>query len=246
MLQASHIIEQPENRGTAHGILLAVLWVLQRDPGARIIFFPADHYVQDEPLLARSLRQAVSILERNPSELLLVGIEPETPDSELGYIVPGIRRVDGSSGVAEFVEKPDMTLASKMVDKGALWNSFIFGAGGTGLLRLLRERMPETVTVMRAALRIDRLNRIDPGLLAMLYERLASVDFSRAILQGNESSLGVLKAPACGWTDLGTPGRVADTLRRLSPERQRRVPAAAGHISFMNLATRHAQLQAAG
>jgi mannose-1-phosphate guanylyltransferase len=246
MLQASHIIEQPENRGTAHGILLAVLWVLQRDPGARIIFFPADHYVQDEPLLARSLRQAVSILERNAAELLLIGIEPEMPDPELGYIVPGLRRIDGSSCVAEFVEKPDMSLASRMVDRGALWNSFIFGVGAMALLRMLRERMPETVTVMRAALRVDKRNSIDSGLLAMLYERLASVDFSRSILQGNESSLRVLKAPACGWTDLGPPVRVADTLRRLSRERQRPSPATAEKKSFMNLAIQHAQLQAAG
>jgi hypothetical protein len=48
-----------------------------------------------------------------------------------------------------------------------------------------------------------------------LYQRLPIVDFSRAIVQGSESRLRVITAPACGWTDLGTPERVAQTLQRL-------------------------------
>ncbi len=51
--------------------------------------------------------------------------------------------------------------------------------------------------------------------LAELYRRLDSVDFTRAIAQGAEESLRVVAAPPCGWSDLWTPKRVADTLRRL-------------------------------
>ena len=46
-LRAGNIIVQPQNRGTANGVLLSVLSILERDPFARIIFLPADHFVLD-------------------------------------------------------------------------------------------------------------------------------------------------------------------------------------------------------
>src|SRR5688572_14911561 len=57
-LPAANIFVQPRNRGTAVGILMPVLRILARDPLARILFLPADHYVRDEEILSRSLRTA--------------------------------------------------------------------------------------------------------------------------------------------------------------------------------------------
>jgi mannose-1-phosphate guanylyltransferase len=97
----------------------------------------------------------------------------------------------------------------------ALWNSFIFWARGTALLELIRGRLPEIADEMMDALGRDR--RGDRGKAAVneLYERLPSVDFSRAVMQGAERALRVGTAPACGWTDLGTPRRVARILQQM-------------------------------
>jgi mannose-1-phosphate guanylyltransferase len=57
--------------------------------------------------------------------------------------------------------------------------------------------------------------------LTELYERLPTVDFSRAVVQHAPRTLRVITAPACGWNDLGTPRRVADTLRRLGANASR-------------------------
>jgi len=88
-LPAENIIVQPQNRGTANGVLLCVLSILERDPLARIMFLPADHFVLDESALERSLRELLANLHHNPDGLTLIGIEPDDPDPELGYIVPG-------------------------------------------------------------------------------------------------------------------------------------------------------------
>ena len=56
-----------------------------------------------------------------------------------------------------------------------------------------------------------------PSALAELYDRLPTVDFSHAVVQQVPCTLRVIPAQPCGWTDLGTPRRVADTLRRLLP-----------------------------
>jgi hypothetical protein len=49
---------QPCNRGTAPGVLLPLVAILDRDPEAVVLLLPSDHFVADEPALARSLRAA--------------------------------------------------------------------------------------------------------------------------------------------------------------------------------------------
>ncbi|MEO7205479.1 MAG: sugar phosphate nucleotidyltransferase [Steroidobacteraceae bacterium] len=82
-LGTRNVIRQPSNRGTAIGILLAVLHIVRRDPLARIVVLPADHYVRDEVALGRSLRDAVALTTDHHSSLILVGIEPEGTDTDL-------------------------------------------------------------------------------------------------------------------------------------------------------------------
>ena len=244
-LPGQNIIVQPANRGTAHGILLSVLSILDHDPLARIVFLPADHYVRDERSLGESLRATERLLTRSFDALALIGIEPEEADPELGYIEPGVADFDGSRAVARFVEKPDLPTARALIARGALWNSFIFGACGPTLLALMRTRMG-AVDAMATALARDARVGSHSRALTELYEDLPTVDFSSAVVQGAEGSLRVVPARACGWSDLGTPRRVAEALLRLRLERlerpvdsEREVPLASACI---NLAAQHARL----
>jgi len=214
-LPAENIIVQPQNRGTANGVLLCALSILARDPLARIIFLPADHFVLDESALERSLRELTGSLAHNPDGLTLIGIEPDDPDPELGYIVPGQTLSDGLRTVARFVEKPAAPLAQELFATKALWNSFIFGASGAALLRLLRLQLGGTVDEMATAVSRDEYAGVCSA-LPELYERLPTADFSRAVIQQLPYTLRVLTVSACGWNDLGTPRRVAATLRLLA------------------------------
>ena len=231
-------------------MLLCVLAILDRDPLARIVFLPADHFVLDESALARALRDLVVHLNHNPDGLTLIGIEPDEADPELGYIVPGRTLSDGSRTVARFVEKPPMHIARELFNAKALWNSFIFAATGSALLGLLRLHMGASVDDMATALARDAQSA-QPSALTELYERLPAVDFSRAIVQRAPQILRVVAAPVCGWNDLGTPRRVANTLQRLGdhapglrtePGRVRQMPMP----GLINLAAQHARLALAG
>lgn len=250
-LPVSNTIVQPVNRGTAHGVLLSVLSILQRDPLARIIFLPADHYVRDERVLSGTLRTAATLLTRNSEGMILVGIEPDEPDPELGYIVPGRELPDGSHAVQAFAEKPELARARKLLLAGALWNSFIFAASGPTLLQLIRTRLGDVTDRMETALARDSRTGGSRA-LTECYEQLPSADFSRHIVEGSESSLRVLRAPACGWSDLGTPARVAATLRRLDEDRVTGLapPGQMGVVSrtaaVINLAAQHLQLGISG
>ena len=202
---------QPANRGTAIGLLLSALSIAAIDPLARLVFLPCDHYVRDEALLEEALRRA-STGPLRADELILLGVAPEEVDPGLGYIVPRAAHARGELPyVDRFVEKPSPAVAAELVARGALWNTFMFAATATTVLELVRARLPIIVDSLESALAIG------PGAVAALYERLPTVDFSRAVLEGAVERLRVLPVPACGWCDLGTPRRVAACATQARP-----------------------------
>lgn len=216
-LPTQNIFVQPKNRGTAVGILLATLRILARDPFARILFLPSDHFVADESALAAGIAGAMSDLDVAPGALTFLGITPEEADPELGYITPAEADHAGSHRIASFVEKPDVRIAASLVAGGALWNSFIFAAAGQAVVQLIAERFADAVRDISAALGVTG----DRGALARVYDRLAPIDFSKHVVEGAEERLRVRVVRACGWSDLGTPQRLGRCLRRLPQTRRR-------------------------
>lgn len=219
-----NVFVQPRNRGTGIGILLALLKLEARNPDARVTFLPADHYFRDEATIVRTLRLAVTMARANPDMVYLLGAKPDCADTELGYIVPAHANRGLPAAVARFAEKPSLEDARRLVAQGALWNLFILVGSAKSVLSLFAERYAGCVSAMRAALAEDRGDSGE-GSLAALYEELEPIDFSHDVLQRQIPRLQVMRVPSCGWTDLGTPRRVAATVRSLaaqSPARRER------------------------
>lgn len=243
-LPATNVIVQPQNRGTAIGILLGLLDIVARDPEAQVVLLPSDHHVQQESVLTSSLRAALEQLEWRFHESLLLGIEPDYADPDLGYIVPGSTDGRGALTVARFVEKPPRALAYELIRHGALWNAFIVVSQALTLLELFRKRIPEIVNAMRAARERDRQAGRGGAATAELYEKLPVVDFSRDIVTGQASQLRVLPVRPCGWSDLGTPKRVAEALSR--EPRPDVAPWVRAGLGYLSLADQHRRLGTLG
>ena len=247
-LPARNLIIQPRNLGTGIGILYSLVHILSLDPHAQVLLLPADHYVAQEEVLQDALGAALKHVAQSADRPVLLGLHPDEPDSELGYIVPGAPDADttvGARAVARFVEKPELTAAAQLVRSGGLWNTFIVAASARALMNLFLPRFASTVMEMQVIVGSVLQNRCSvagwPSIVDM-YARLPELDFSRDLLDGREASLCVLRVPPCGWSDLGTPHRVAETLRRLP----RRPPIAAGAArppGHINLAAQHAHFE---
>ena len=87
-LDCGNLIVQPRNLGTGIGILYSLLHILAKDPEARVVLLPADHYVRDEDVLNRALLRALERIQRNADRPVLLGLQPVEPDTDLGYILP--------------------------------------------------------------------------------------------------------------------------------------------------------------
>jgi mannose-1-phosphate guanylyltransferase len=208
-LSRENVIVQPRNKGTAAGILLPLSVVLERDREARIAFLPSDHFVAREYVLESALRLALESLDEDAEILNLLGITPDAPETGYGWIVPApsarlLRPVE------RFVEKPGSHEAAELFAAGALWNSFLFAARGRTLLRCFEERLPELVRDFQRA--FARVGAARDERLGRLYSGIETRDFSRDVLQESVARLRLEIVPPCGWTDLGTPARVAACL----------------------------------
>jgi mannose-1-phosphate guanylyltransferase len=214
-IQESNILVQPQNKGTANGILLPLLHILDNDPNATIVLLPSDHHLKDELALRESIHQALNAVRTSPDKIMLLGIEPDEADSELGYIMPDTETRLRPQPVRTFIEKPGAAEAQNLIDAGALWNSFIMVARGKALLQLFMEKNQSAVLRMQIAL----FRQVqDAAAIENLYGTLREVDFSRHILPGMESRLRVVRVRKCGWSDLGTPKRVLRTLQTMPRE----------------------------
>jgi mannose-1-phosphate guanylyltransferase len=239
-LPSDNIVIQPQNRGTAIGILLPALRIAARNPQARILILPSDHYVANEPVLKYAMHTALEDIRTHESGVALLGIEADEPDPDLGYILPRFGSHPRLHHVHRFIEKPSIEVARRLVGEGALWNSFIIVCRVESLIRLLINARPTLVDALQA------INSNSEISLAHLYRSLPAVDFSRDIVTGQEHRMLVAAVGACGWNDLGTPIRLAKTVAAMNGTlRSKTIDRERPQSGWINLADRLAQIHPA-
>jgi mannose-1-phosphate guanylyltransferase len=206
----SIVIAQPTNRGTAVGIIAALVQILRADPDAIVAFFPCDHYYSNDESFRSIVRSATSTAEQFRGSLVIVGAEAEYAETEYGWIEPGRAVLETQARplcrVNRFWEKPALPQARALLQSGCLWNTFVtIGSAATFLELVCSEFSDVVLSVTRALADND---------LAPTYARLPSVDFSRDILAHQAKRLLVLRDSGSGWADLGSPNRVLGLLAR--------------------------------
>lgn len=240
-LPRHNVVVQPRNRGTANGILLGVAAVIERDPEAVIVALPSDHFVEQEPVLRRAILRAFGTIMPAAQGITFLGIRPDRADPELGYIVRGLPAAGGGYSVAEFVEKPCYEAAAELLQRAALWNSFILVGRARAFADLIAVRYPNETAALLDVMRGGPDQRRADA-LERLYERLPDIDFSKHVVERSDAPLAVVPVSACGWSDLGTPRRVAECLDRLGARRMR---AQSAHLSLSEAHSRMARHAAA-
>jgi mannose-1-phosphate guanylyltransferase len=114
--------------------------------------------------------------------------------------------------VQRFVEKPDRATAAELIRGGSVWSSGIFAGRISVIVALYPRHIPGLMLHLKAVVEYWSNSRVPSAELVSLYGRHAPVDFSRDVLQNYPNHLQFLTVPPCGWSDLGTPARLAATL----------------------------------
>lgn len=218
------LIVQPCDRGTATGIALALATILESAPDAIVLLTPSDHGVARPRLLQEGVSEGVAAVRAGRAGIVLFGVEPDAAQDDYGWIAP--RRAperDRIQDVAAFVEKPGPLEAARLLNAGAVWNTMVLVARASALFDLYRRFLPELADALVPLSRVPADRR--EAYLTELYARLPSTDFSSDVLSPAKG-LTVYTWPASvGWSDLGTPQRLARWLASDAQSIDRRLSA---------------------
>jgi len=233
LIPSQNQIIQPLNKETTPGILLPLLHIYKRYPDAIVALFPSDHFVLEEDRFMRHVNRAFELVESDPSRLVLLGLEPDGPDPEYGYIIPGKQldesQNDSARQVEMFVEKPSPKAAKTIIALGALWNTMVMVSSCSTLLSVIQRAAPDIYHAFEPVL--DVLGTADEQqVVEEIYQKLSSLNFSKHVLETLpvEYRRALLTLPVRGvtWSDWGTPenlSRMMDQMSALSYARQQPV-----------------------
>ena len=207
------VVAQPQDRGTAPGVLLPLSYVRASHRGAQVVVLPSDHYVRRPRVLLEAVVQALKAAESARSGIALVGATADRPATDLGWIVPEAaapRSTPSAFAVARFVEKPPQSEANALLKEGGLWSTMIIAGRVERLWREFRRHLPkQTQQFERYSRRLGASRARE--LLESAYRRLAPADFSQSFLQAVRG-LSVVPMRDAGWSDCGTPARLFECL----------------------------------
>ena len=216
------LVIQPQNAGTAPAILYSLLRLSHLDPTATVVLLPSDHYVSDDDAFATYVESAFESVRLREDLVVLLGIKPEGPETEYGWIEPVSRGLVGNpdtlSWVRRFWEKPRPEFARVLMKRGCLWNSFVMVGKVSAFLRMIQQTTPELLSRFRA---------IEPCFdtpdeeksVRELYGELPDVSFSQDVLAARPTNLAVLPVTGLAWNDLGRPERVVSTMTELASQK---------------------------
>jgi mannose-1-phosphate guanylyltransferase len=218
------LIVQPKNQGTAPAILYSLLRLSRMCPDAVVAFFPSDHYFSDDETFMNHVESAFEIAQARPDLVILLGITPEGPEEEYGWIEPAspilTKNPDALSRVRRFWEKPNHVLAGQLQERGCLWNSFVMVGRVSAFLGMIRRAAPDLYNAF--AVVWTALGTPDEGAeIHSLYHQIPETNFSREILAASPDDLAVLPVGNVGWSDWGDPLRVLSTLARIGVHSER-------------------------
>jgi mannose-1-phosphate guanylyltransferase len=217
LANTTRLLVQPENKGTAPGIIFPLLRIAAESPNATVAIFPSDHYFTDDQKFMSYVETGLETSEHNRDVVTLLGISPDAPETDLGWIEPELLQTNkGVAPVRRFWEKPSTSVAQELMERGCLWNSFVMVGSAGAFLKMIRCALPELFSYFEALVpvfgtRDEFLN------LRTLYAWLRDVNFSKEVLEQRPSDLRVIKVDNVGWSDLGDPSRVGAVLRTHSP-----------------------------
>ncbi len=208
-----NLVTQPKNRGTAPAILFALRHLIEDGHTGPVAIFPSDHQVSDDSKFMLQVATAMCAVELSPDLTVLVGITPDEPASDYGWIEPGASVAAAHSVLGQisrirgFWEKPSPAIARDLYHRGCLWNSFVVVANARTLLSLIARALP---TVYREFIQIRSFLGIaaDEEIVRTIYRDLPSVDFSADLAAKFPAEFSVLPVTGISWSDLGDPRRL--------------------------------------
>jgi len=175
-----------------------------------MLVMPSDHHIARPEVLQAAVATALPLAEAG--WLVTFGITPDHPATGYGYIEIGDVLAVGVNKVVKFVEKPDVTTATRWLVEGRhAWNGGIFLMRADVLLEELAQHAPAMRDACQRAFAAARRDGTTITPDAAIFAGCPADSIDYAVFERAER---VAVVPvAMGWSDIGS----WDALRDLGP-----------------------------
>jgi len=206
-----NFIIEPISKNTAPAIALVAATIFKRDPHGIVITLASDHTIDKLTNFTQAVKRAFNFTAKNPDYFTTVGIQPDHPDTGLGYIKVG-RKFENSEiyTVDQFVEKPNAIKAKQYLKSGKyLWNAAYFIWRADKLLEMYAKHSPEIYQITSKILAVLS-SRNPQKQIDVLYQEMPKEPVDTAIAEKVEK-IAVVPADL-GWSDIGSWSTLYDLL----------------------------------
>jgi mannose-1-phosphate guanylyltransferase / mannose-6-phosphate isomerase len=204
---------EPCGRSTAPAVALVANELVREDPDAVMLVMPADHDIPQGDAFAATV--ARGLVAAREGKLVIFGIEPRWAETGYGYIERGeaLEGAEGCFQVAAFVEKPELEIATRLVESGShFWNSGVFLFGARAFLDELERLEPVLAEACRDAAEKVRAEGECRLIDRAAFERCRPMSVDHAVLERTQRAAMV---PASfRWSDIGSWDALWDRAQR--------------------------------
>jgi len=165
----------------------------------------SDHLVQKPEKFCSVLKAAYDAVDTYQDHLVSIGVKPNRPATEFGYIKVGSQNINGTAEpvfkVDQFVEKPDLETAKAYVsDWKYLWNTGFKIFKSDHMINLFAKHQPQFHQILMTIMdSIGSPN--EKEVLKEQFSKLEKKDIERLITEKEDA---ILVIPAdLGWSDIG-------------------------------------------
>lgn len=191
LIDQSNILSEPQRKNTAMAILYASAIISLKDPNAIVTSFPSDHFISQLTKFDQDIRNGYFLAQNN--KIIVYGLKPNSPSSSFGYI-----QTDSKNQVLQFIEKPNLELAQKLILKNnCFWNSGIYTFKISTLLNELKTHSKQYLPLFYKLQETIK----HPKTLSKIYSLSPSLAIDVAV---SEKSKNMVLIPASfNWNDIG-------------------------------------------
>ncbi|MEZ0537698.1 mannose-1-phosphate guanylyltransferase [Caldicellulosiruptoraceae bacterium PP1] len=198
-IKQSNILIEPDRKETAACVGLVTTYLLKKDPKSVIGFFPSDHFISNEANFISCISTGYKLAEQG--YIISFGIKATRPETNYGYIERDKKIDEKLYKVKRFIEKPDLKIAMRLIEKGFLWNSGIYIVRSDMLFNEIKKYLPNYYkTFMKIYSSIGKDEYV--SILNKEYEQLEKISIDKAIMEKTKK-LYVIEGDF-DWDDIGT------------------------------------------
>ena len=147
----------------------------------------------------------------NSSNIFVFGIKPKTPNSDYGYLLN--KKINKNiNKVIKFIEKPNRTLATRLIKQKALWNSGIVLARKDSIINNSKLYQNSLFLHCLSSLTKSSQNKNIIELNKKFFDKIIPISFDYAILE-KVKEINSIKLNIT-WSDLGSWNEIFKIIKK--------------------------------